>query len=332
MRSIQQLQSGFIAPLGRYGLIRASGEDAADFIHGQLSHDIASLKADLARYAGYCTPEGRLLAIMLVWKSSESVWMMVPRDILPGLMRRLQIYILRAKVALTDVSEAFSLYGLGGKKARDVMPSVFPQVSERTGSKVECAAGTFIRLTDAFDGPRFLWVAPAKDAATAGTAPFTALYPADDEDWALGGIEAGMPEIVEATQNRFVPQMMNMELIDAMSFTKGCYPGQEIIARTQYRGAIKRRMFRAHAAIPGETTAFLAGIHPGMNVFDVAAPDQPCGIVAQAARYDGQRIDCLMVIPKALAASGSLHLGAPDGPLLLVTPLPYPLPDEDDKS
>lgn len=328
MRSIEQRQSGFIAPLHRYGLVQVSGEDAITFIHGQFSHDIVSLKASEARYAGYCTPEGRLLGIMQAWKSEGSVLLMMPRDILPALIRRLQIYILRAKVTLTDVSERFALYGLGGKKAPEIMQTVFSQLPERTGNKAECVAGTLIQLADAFGTPRFLWIAPMHEAATIGSALFSTLSLADDETWELGEIEAGMPQVYEATQNRFVPQMMNMELVDAMSFTKGCYPGQEIVARTQYRGTLKRRMIPAYAAVPSDATASDAGIVPGLDIFDPRAPNEPCGILVRAARYDMERVACLMVVSRELMASDSLHLGALDGPALSVTPLPYPLPDE----
>lgn len=327
MRLIEQLKSGFAAPLGRYGLIRVSGEDAVTFIHGQLSHDIASLKADETRQAGYCTPEGRLLAIMLVWKSEGDVWLMLPRDILPALVKRLQIYILRAKVTLTDVSEAFFLCGLGGKKAASVIASRFSPLPDAIGKKTDNASGTLVRVKDALGGARFLWISPVAPADARAFLSDT-LHAANDEDWELGDIEAGLPQVFEATQNRFVPQMMNMELVDGLSFAKGCYPGQEIVARTQYRGTVKRRMIPAYAQIPGEKTAREAGIAPGSDVFDTKTPDSPCGTVVRAARFDTGRIDCLMVISRELFASDSLRLGAPDGPALHITPLPYSMPDE----
>ncbi|WAW10250.1 folate-binding protein [Oxalobacter vibrioformis] len=327
MRSIEQLESGFVAPLESYGLVRVSGEDAVTFIHGQLSHDIARLKADEARMAGYCTPEGRLLAILLVWKSVSDIWLMMPREILPALLTRLQIYILRSKVTMTDVSDEYAIHGLGGKKAPDALASVFSALPDSAYDKTESAPGTLIRVTDAFGGARFLWVLPAAARAASASLSDT-LYIANDEDWALGDIAAGLPQVYEATQNRFVPQMMNMELVDGLSFTKGCYPGQEIVARTQFRGTLKRRMLPAYAGIPGEKTAREAGIVPGLDVFDTKAPHEACGIVVRAARFDTGRIDCLMVVSRELSASGSLRLGALDGPALHITPLPYALPDE----
>lgn len=331
MRSIEQLEPGFMAPLESYGLVRVSGEDAVTFIHGQLSHDIAKLKADEARVAGYCTPEGRLLAILLVWKSSHDVWLMMPREILPELVKRLKIYILRSKVTMTDLSGEYAICGMGGKKAPDALASVFSSLPDSIYAKKEASPDTLIRVPDAFGGARFLWVSPV--AATAASASLSAnLYQANDEDWALGDIAAGLPQVYEATQNRFVPQMMNMELVDGLSFTKGCYPGQEIVARMQYRGTVKRRMLSACAAMPGDHTAREAGIVPGLDVFDTDTPNEPCGTVVRAARYDAKRIDCLMVISRELLASASLRLGALNGPALRITPLPYALPDEADKS
>ena len=324
----EQREFGFVAPLERYGLVQVSGEDAVTFIHDQFSHDIAGLKADEARYAGYCTPEGRLLGLMLVWKSASNVWLMMPHDILPALVKRLQIYILRAKVKMTDVSDTFVICGLGGKMAPDVLQPAFSILPDAIGDKAESEAGTLIRIRDAFGSARFLWIALARKAGEILPSFLTAIPSATDEDWELGDIAAALPQIYATTQNRFIPQMMNLELVDALSFTKGCYPGQEIVARTQYRGTLKRRMMLAYAGIPGGGTAADAGISPGLDIFDTAAPDEPCGMLVRAARYDANQINCLIVIPQALPDTTSLRVGAPDGSPLHLLPLPYALPDQ----
>lgn len=328
MRAMQQLESGFAATLTRTGLVRVSGEDAVAFIHGQLSNDIANLKDNEARFAGYCTPEGRLLASVLAWKSENDVWLLLPRDILPELVKRLQIYILRSQVKIMDASDEFAVTGLGGKKAAEVIAGLLQQMSSDVYGKADSASGTFIRIRDAFGAARYLWIAPAEMARAIQPSLASVLAPANDEDWELGDIQAGMPQIYTATQNRFVPQMVNMELVGGMSFTKGCYPGQEIVARTQYRGTLKRRMISAHADMPGNGTALESGIVPGLDIFNTAVPNEPCGIVVRAARHDEKRIDCLVVVPRDMSASKFLRVGALDGPKIYPDALPYALPDE----
>ncbi len=332
MRSIEDLESGFMAPLARYGLVQVSGEDAVAFVHGQFSHDITGLKTDAARLAGYCTPEGRLLAAMLAWKSAGDLWLMMPREILPALLKRLQIYILRSKVKMADVSEAFAVTGFAGKKAAGVIAPSLGDMPGAVYGKMETPSGTVIRLPDAFGGARFAWIAPVEAASALSPSFASSLMAADDEDWELGDVEAGLPQVYAATQNRFVPQMVNMDRVDGMSFTKGCYPGQEVIARTQYRGSLKRRMIPAYADILGKAPAADAKIAPGMDIFDAAAPNEPCGILVRAARRNEKRIDCLVVVPREVSGSASLRLGEPDGPTLHVTPLPYALSDETSES
>lgn len=324
---MEQLESGFIATLPGAGIVRVSGEDAAAFIHGQLSHDIMNLKDDQARFAGYCTPEGRLLASVLAWKSGGDVWLLLPRDVLPGLLRRLQVYILRARVTMADAGDEFAVTGLGGKKAEKAAARWLKEVPSDVYGKADSACGTLIRIRDAFGAARFLWIAPAETARAIQPSLAAVLAPAGEEDWELGDIMAGMPQVYAATRNRFIPQMMNMELVGGLSFTKGCYPGQEIVARTRYRGTLKRRMILAHADVPGGG-ARESGIVPGLDIFNAAVPGEPCGMVVRAARRDEKRIACLAVIPLEMSGSPSLHLGAPNGPRLHPDALPYVMPDE----
>jgi folate-binding protein YgfZ len=328
MRTIEQLASGFMATLAKSGLVRVSGEDAITFIHGQISNDVANLKVSEARFAGYCTPDGRLLATLLVWKSQGDVWLLVPRDILPQLIKRLQIYILRSKVNITDVTSSFIVTGLGGKKAPDAIAPVFPEMPAYPYAKAQSHAGVLIRISDAFGSARFLWIAPPETTYPIEATLSLALMATEDEDWELGDIEAGMPQVYATTQNMFVPQMMNMELVGGVSFTKGCYPGQGIVAHLQHHDTPKQRMIPAHIKVSGHASASASGVEPGRDIFDAFSPDAPCGMVVRAARRNEKRIDCLMVILRGAATLTSLRLGAPDGPKLYPDSLPYALPDE----
>jgi folate-binding protein YgfZ len=216
------------ARLNRYGLLAVTGADARDFLHAQLTNDIAHLPADRAALAGWCTPKGRLLASLLVIPSPEGFLLQLARDIAASTAKRLSMYVLRSKVKISDESD--KLTQLGVWTTEWTIPEV------------------------AWDGPiarvrvgdnRFLQIGPGLNGACGRS----------EESWVLEEIRAGRPLISAATQDQFVPQMVNFETLGAINFQKGCYPGQEIVARAQYRGEVKRRLKRISApegAQPGQ--------------------------------------------------------------------------------
>ena len=207
------------ARLIRYGLLAVTGADARAFLHAQLTNDIASLPADRAALAGWCTAKGRLLASMLVIPHGEGFLLQLARDLAPSIARRLSMYVLRSKVKIADESDAWAQYGIWDSSL-----------------KVSGVAWDADVVTVRVDGGRFLRIGPGDKLSLAATKP--------EEAWTLGEIRAGRPLISAATQDKFVPQMVNFEALGAVSFQKGCYPGQEIVARSQYRGEVKRRMVR----------------------------------------------------------------------------------------
>ena len=205
------------ARLNRYGLLVVTGADARDFLHAQLTNDIQNLPADRAALAGWCTAKGRLLASFLVIPSGEGFLLQLARDLAPTVAKRLSMYVLRSKVKIADESDAWAQYGVWDK-----MLSV---------SGVAWDGGAVsVRVDEA----RFLRIGRGLSLATNKT----------EDDWTLEEIRAGRPLISAATQDQFVPQMVNFETLGAVNFQKGCYPGQEIVARAQYRGEVKRRLKR----------------------------------------------------------------------------------------
>jgi len=210
------------ALLNRYGVLAVTGADARAFLHAQLTKDIENLPADSAAFAGWCTAQGRLLATMLVIPSSEGFLLQLARDIAPAVAKRLSMFILRSKVKIADVSEAWAQAGIWGE---DLPGEVFSVVRESNLLKIKVG------------DRRALILGPA--AEMQGQAPTAA-----EEAWTLEEIRAGRPFISAATQDKFVPQMVNLETLGGVDFQKGCYPGQEIVARAQYRGQVKRRMTR----------------------------------------------------------------------------------------
>ncbi|HDR9051964.1 TPA: folate-binding protein YgfZ [Burkholderia vietnamiensis] len=308
-------------PLAQFGVIDVAGNDAATFLHGQLTNDIEHLDAASARVAGYCSPKGRLLASFLAWREGHGVRLLVSKDVQAAVQKRLSMFVLRAKAKLSDASDAVAVVGFSGD-VRDALSGVFDALPDGVHVKVDGPAGVLIRVPDAAGRKRYLWIGPraevdARIAALAGTLPVVS--PAV---WDWLDVRAGEPRITQPVVEQFVPQMVNFDVIGAVNFRKGCYPGQEVVARSQYRGTIKRRTALAHVA--GETDS----VHAGVELFHSDDPGQPCGMIVNAAAAPAGGVDALVEIKLAALDSGSVHVGAADGPALAFDTLPYAWPTD----
>lgn len=308
-----------LAPLTDIGLIRASGPDAATFLHNLLTNDIEGLPKDGVRRCGLCTPKGRLLASMLVWHDGEgengSLLVAVAADLHAALLKKLSMYVLRSKVKLSDAGGERVLLGLSGPQAATAL-GAFGGASAaplRLHQIAPVAGGQILRLGEA----RFLLCLDGAAAPGPWESLARLARPAGLDAWHWLEIVAGLPQITLATQEAFVPQMINFETeaVGGVSFKKGCYPGQEIVARTQYLGKVKRRMYRAR--IESGTPA--AGAH----LYAPETGDQSCGQVVNAAPAPGGGHEVLAVLQVACADAGEVHLDSPAGPRLILQPLPY---------
>ena len=301
------------APLADFGLIRASGSDAASFLHNLLTNDVKSLAPDAVRFAGLCTAKGRLIASCHIWHDrDDNLLLMLSADILPGILKKLSMYILRSQVKLADASDDHLLIGLAGPQAEALVQQQLGAAVPFPMQAVPCDGGQIVRL----DERRFvLAIDPAAAAAVwaklAGGARAVGIAA-----WRWLEICAGQPRIVAGTQEAFVPQMANLEVADVggVSFTKGCYPGQEIVARAQYLGKIKRRMYRARLD---------AAAAPGAHVYAPETADQHCGSIVTVAPSPDGGFECLVVAQESCAAGGEVHVGAVNGPRLAMLTLPY---------
>lgn len=315
-RHVDGFAAGIVVPLIEIGLIAATGDDAASFLHNQLTNDVEHLQPGEARLAGYCTPKGRLLASFLYWKQDDAIILQLPRPIQAAIQKRLQMFIMRSKAKLADVTSEHAVIGMAGPAAQSWLQQRFDQLPLAPYATASGTAGTVIRLPDAVIGPRFQWVTNADDAVAAWPELSVLLTPADAPAWWLMDIHAGIPRIVAATQEQFVPQMINFELIGGVNFRKGCYPGQEIVARSQYLGKLKRRTLLASVADTVVTA--------GTEVFAESDPTQPCGMIVNA-EPNGATYDCLVEVKLSAPEAGAVRVGAPDGPVLRFRPLPYSL-------
>ncbi|MSP97778.1 MAG: folate-binding protein [Betaproteobacteria bacterium] len=299
------------ARLPQYATLAVTGADARAFLHAQLSNDIEHLAGDTARRAGYCSPKGRLLASFLVIPCADGFLLQVSRDIAATIAKRLSMYVLRSKVKLVDVSEARTQFGVWGRDSATLLAScgvavpVGPlQVTESPGSSVVCIA---------IAEERNLVLAAAQFADSLGGrfAHVAAHW------WTLAEVRDGLPTISLPTQDRFVPQMANFELIGGIDFKKGCYPGQEIVARSQYLGKLKRRMYRGETDAP-DTCAPM----PGQDLF--GSEPQAVGEIVNVAPRPHGGYEFLAVMQMAsVDGGGPLRIGASDGAAVRIASLPY---------
>ncbi|SFA69582.1 hypothetical protein SAMN04515620_101113 [Collimonas sp. OK607] len=314
--------ASFFAPLTDLGLIALTGEEAASFLHTQLTNDVQNLAAEQARLAGYCSPKGRLLATFLMWKSNDTIFLQLPRDLQAAIQKRLQMFVMRAKAKLADVTDTHIVFGLAGNAAGAALTPWFPTLPDATYAKVDNDYGTLIRVADANSAPRYQWITSAEHAIAAWPQLSESLQPVAASAWRLREIQAGIPQITLPTQEQFVPQMINFEVIGGVNFKKGCYPGQEIVARSQYLGKLKRRAVLASVAA--------TGIAAGTEVFSSADPDQPCGMIVNAEADSAGSSSCLLEIKLAALENGTVHVGSVNGAQLHFQALPYSIVDVTD--
>lgn len=295
-----------IVRLTDWTLLRAHGAEAATFLQGQLTQDVVGLQMGEARLSGYCSAKGRLLATFIVWRMSDDAFgLLCSADLAATVRKRLSMYVLRARCRVDDASGQWSVFGLAGATAQRLAG-----VAQAWAARQQDAHWS-IGLPAAEQVPRGLLV----QAADAPALPLPAL---NARDWQLLEVMSGVPRITAATAEQFVPQMVNLELVGGVHFQKGCYPGQEVVARSQYRGTIKRRM---------HLFATNGSAQPGQEVFHSEDAAQPAGMVVNAAEVAGSGCRLLAEVKLAVLESGSLHLGSADGPLLHRLPLPYPIAD-----
>lgn len=294
-------------PLTHWGLVRARGADAVKFLQGQLTNDVSTMGPSDVRLAGFCNAKGRLQASFIVWRlAGDEVLLACSASVLAATLKRLSMFVMRAQCKLTDARGELGLYGVAGAAAVAMLGDT------AVWSKRDIDGGTLIRLPDV-DG-----VQRAMLALSAATVALTTGAP-QAEAWKSLEVRSGIPVIEAATVEQFVPQMLNYELVGGVDFQKGCYPGQEIVARSQYRGTIKRRMFLFE--VDGEVSA-------GQEVFHSTDPAQPAGMVVNAAPASVGLRAALVEVKLAMLEGGTLHLGSASGPLLVRGELPYEVPLE----
>ena len=296
------------SPLPHLGVIQAQGEDAANFLHNQLSNDVLLLPVGQARLAAFCSAKGRMQASFIVIKTApDTVLLVLSLDLLAQTLKRLSMFVLRAKVKMSDATGQWQLRGLLGDSARAVVGGAAPWQT-LAQDKAHTVALYPAVLSDS-KVPRALWIAPAGHALPAGADVTT-------DVWSWVEVMSGVTLVSQPVFEAFVPQMMNYESVGGVNFKKGCYPGQEVVARSQFRGTLKRRTALVHSHV---------ALTAGQDVFTPEDPEQPCAtVVLSAARPDGQGFDALVSGTLESQQTG-WRVGHAQGPALEMMPLPYEL-------
>ena len=318
----QIVHSGnIICDLSHYGLIAAYGDDAETFLQGQFTNDISHVDLTHSQLSSFCSPKGRMLANFRVFKRDETWYLSLPYELLEATLSRLRMFVMRSKVTLEDADDALVRFGLNGPQAAGQLKAITGSIPEEIDAVTQRKDTTIIRVAGIeprfeiyglLDGMTQLWQSLDVDAAPVGA-----------NIWELLNIQAGIPVIVAQTTEAFVPQMANMELINGVDFKKGCYTGQEIVARMHYLGKLKRRMYRINidtrqAPVPGDSL-FAEESKGGSGT----------GTIVSAQQLADGSYDALAVIQITDAGNQPLRLHDADGPEIKVLDLPYGLSEKE---
>lgn len=314
--TLPNASSGF-CELSSTGIIRVSGPDAGAFLQGQFTNDVLALDVGSSQYSAWCSPKGRMLANFVVARVDASTYeLILDASLVPAIRKRLAMFVLRSKVVIEDVTEAHALFGVGGAEAKTALSRMTDASTAPALHRLEAIDGGHVL---ALPGDRFLIVADVSRANALRQRLEDGLRTITLNQWQWMTLTSGVPVITAATSDLFVPQTANWDVLAGVNFQKGCYAGQEIVARTQYLGRLKERLFLLHTEADG--------IAAGDRLYSAAFTDQPSGTVVNAAMAPGGGVDMLAVLQLASAASGDLHAGSVDGPVAHLLSLPYPIPE-----
>lgn len=317
-------------PLKDWSCISVIGADAVDFLQNQLTNSVKTIAnapaASIAlphqqnRFAGYCSAKGRLMASFWIMRqdttesneSQPAFYLFISKDLTVTLAKRLSMFVLRSKVKVLDLTESIDVYGYAAESS--VSSEDFKKMTGMPGVITAELPAVSINQVQT---KRYLLAAPKNQV-------MGDLHDGALQAWNWLEIQSAIPRITQATFEQFVPQMINMESLKGIDFQKGCYPGQEVVARSQYRGTIKRRLHVAHLNHQAEHQA---EILPGAEIFHSGDPSQPCGMVVLAAPHPlvKDRVDVQVECKLEALQTGSVHLGSATGPALSFSALPYPL-------
>jgi len=306
---LQALSNNYIVvDLSDRSLIKLSGTDAFNFLQGQVTNDANLLTGGKSQFSGYCNPKGRLLALFFAFAISEEIYLSFNQKLLEPILKRLKMYVLRSKVQITEASDLVQM-GVAGFASENKLISLFSNIPQNAHEVVQHSDVTLMRLPSAT--PMFVIISHLEKATEIWLKLANVETVATCAAWGWLEIQAGIPEISPETQEDFVPQMLNLDALGGINYKKGCYTGQEIVARTHYLGKVKRRTQLAHI---DSTTSPQAG-----DVIKNSA-NQEVGEIVRVSPALNSGFDVLVECRLESLAEGSIFWNEH---ALTIKPLPY---------
>jgi folate-binding protein YgfZ len=296
---------------------QVDGEDATTFLQGQFSNDINAVTSSTSQISSYCTPKGRMLAIFYICKRGDSYFLLTSKDIAEEVMKRLQMYVMRSKVNITLLEDAL-LMGVCGTNHAEILASL--NLSPTDAHYQVSANESLLAMNIPSVNARYLIIGDSASAQQLQKLDISHMTIYNELLWQWLDIQAGLPSVTSNIKEAFVPQMANMELIEGVSFSKGCYPGQEIVARLHYLGNANRRMFRI--SVDQDEP-----INIGDDIFTQGS-DQPIGKVMSVVNEAENKYSGLAVLRIEAVIKNQLTIGSASGNSAKILPLPYDVPTE----
>lgn len=309
-------RANVVCALTHLSILHAHGPDALAFLNGQFTNDLRQVDDSHSQLSAYCTPKGRMLAIFRIYKRGEGYDLILPSTLAGNTLKRLRMFIMRSKVAIEHVDEQRVAVGYSGPGITQLLSPLLGDIPGAADQCTEHDDHNLLRLPGPH--PRYLLVAPPAKQQELWRKLTPTVISTGRAAWSWFDIIAGLPSIWPATVEEFVPQSTNLELVGGVSFKKGCYPGQEIVARMHYLGKPKQRMYRLH--LPQGHS-----VSRGDKIYGTDLRDQAAGMVVDAQPAPQGGTDMLAVVQLSSVASGPIGIGAPDGPRLTMDSLPYEL-------
>ena len=285
-----------IAPLDDTGVIGVSGEDNNDFLQNQFSNDVRLVSEIHSQLNAYCSPKGRVLSLFRLVKQKDCFFLLLPQERLLATLNRLKMFVLRSKVVLENASETMGVVGIAGDKADNLLKPIISSLPEQIDGSVYNDQVSIIKLPGQHQ--RYLLFGSYDNLITVWSQCQRGATAASAQTWSYLNIQSGLPEVYEANSDEFVPQMLNLHSLNGISFKKGCYPGQEVVARVHYLGKQKRRMYLAH--IETDSTPL-----PGDSLYsEQSESEQSVGKIVTATATPQGGYDVLAVLQIASVENG----------------------------
>jgi len=308
-----------ICDLSHLDCLYVTGEDAESFLLNQFSNDIQQLDENHSQLTTYCNPKGRMFALFRVYRVDNGFALLSDPGIGGALLARLKMFVMRSKVSIENVSDQFAMIGLSGDGTGSLLKDKL-QIQPPEQDNLIVHSGPLSVIRQHGRQQRYLLTGTPENLQGAWLALKEKCKPVGRTAWDWLDIQAGLPTIHAETSEEFIPQMLNLDVLNALNFKKGCYPGQEIIARMKYLGKLKQRMFSGHAEGPVPA--------PGVALFAESFGEQSAGTIVSATPAPDGGFDCLFIAQLKVVGTESLHVGSPDGTALSLRELPYEIPVE----